>query len=361
MSITTQSSGSTTSSNRDSTTTTTTANTNNNNNNLNMSISTEQLDEPGWRVEFRSLELQLTDFENAAFSIIILLLSKTILHNKYNFMIPMSYVHENMRRAQLKDAVLTQKFWFRRNILEESSSNSPNSKNIPSITEASELVELSIDEIMNGMKLEKVHKEKNSPFPGVLSLINSYIKNNLNSNNIINTIDNNNDVTNINPTTTTTTTTTNNNNNNDSNDNNIISTPSTSLLDDYLELIRLRSSGRLPTTARWMRNFVLHHPQYIPNSGIISSTISNDLLRLCSNIGLGIQSCIGLYGTNTLKHIENLSIKLKNKKSENIISDILCDNKKKRKNIITSSSCSVNKNNYNNKRTPTMIYSSKFD
>ena len=360
MSITTQSSGSTTSSNRDSTTTTTTANTNNNNN-LNMSISTEQLDEPGWRVEFRSLELQLTDFENAAFSIIILLLSKTILHNKYNFMIPMSYVHENMRRAQLKDAVLTQKFWFRRNILEESSLSSPDSKNIPSITEASELVELSIDEIMNGMKLEKVNKEENSPFPGLLSLINSYIKNNLNSNNIINTIDNNNDVTNINPTTTTTTTTTNNNNNNDSNDNNIISTPSTSLLDDYLELIRLRSSGRLPTTARWMRNFVLHHPQYIPNSGIISSTISNDLLRLCSNIGLGIQSCIGLYGTNTLKHIENLSIKLKNKKSENIISDILCDNKKKRKNIITSSSCSVNKNNYNNKRTPTMIYSSKFD
>ena len=35
-------------------------------------------DGPGWRVEFRPLEVQLTDFENAAFSIVIVLLLSLI-------------------------------------------------------------------------------------------------------------------------------------------------------------------------------------------------------------------------------------------------------------------------------------------
>ena len=33
----------------------------------------------GWRVEFRTMDLQLTDFENAAYSIFLVLLSRTIL------------------------------------------------------------------------------------------------------------------------------------------------------------------------------------------------------------------------------------------------------------------------------------------
>ncbi|CAJ0758653.1 8299_t:CDS:2, partial [Entrophospora sp. SA101] len=57
----------------------------------------------GWRVEFRSMEIQITDFENAAFAIFI--------------------VDENMRIAHNKDAVLNEKFWFRKNILENESIN----------------------------------------------------------------------------------------------------------------------------------------------------------------------------------------------------------------------------------------------
>jgi glutamate--cysteine ligase catalytic subunit len=46
----------------------------------------------GWRVEFRSMEVQLTDFENAAFSIFIVLLTRAILSFDLNFYMPISKV-----------------------------------------------------------------------------------------------------------------------------------------------------------------------------------------------------------------------------------------------------------------------------
>lgn len=46
----------------------------------------------GWRVEFRSMEVQMTDFENAAFSIFIVLLSRAILTFGLNFYIPITKV-----------------------------------------------------------------------------------------------------------------------------------------------------------------------------------------------------------------------------------------------------------------------------
>lgn len=45
-----------------------------------------------WRVEFRSMEVQLTDFENAAFSIFIVLLTRAILSFNLNFYMPISQV-----------------------------------------------------------------------------------------------------------------------------------------------------------------------------------------------------------------------------------------------------------------------------
>jgi glutamate--cysteine ligase catalytic subunit len=47
----------------------------------------------GWRVEFRSMEIQLTDFENAAFAIFIVLLTRAMLSFNLNFYIPMSKVN----------------------------------------------------------------------------------------------------------------------------------------------------------------------------------------------------------------------------------------------------------------------------
>lgn len=84
----------------------------------------------GWRVEFRSMEVQLTDFENAAFSVFIVLLTRAILSFNLNFYMPISKVcclglaskvsHRltlssrtqvdiNMKRAQYRDAARSQK------------------------------------------------------------------------------------------------------------------------------------------------------------------------------------------------------------------------------------------------------------
>jgi glutamate--cysteine ligase catalytic subunit len=46
----------------------------------------------GWRVEFRTMEMQPTDFQNAAFVVFIVLLTRTILSFNLNFYIPISKV-----------------------------------------------------------------------------------------------------------------------------------------------------------------------------------------------------------------------------------------------------------------------------
>ncbi len=50
----------------------------------------------GWRVEFRSMEVQVTDFENAAYTLFVVLLSRAILSFNLNLYIPLSRVDENM-------------------------------------------------------------------------------------------------------------------------------------------------------------------------------------------------------------------------------------------------------------------------
>ncbi|CAJ0909380.1 5957_t:CDS:10 [Entrophospora sp. SA101] len=95
----------------------------------------------GWRVEFRSMEIQITDFENAAFAIFIVLLTRIILSYNLNFYIPISKVDENMRIAHNKDAVLNEKFWFRKNILEN--------ENSPILNNTSENTLYNTDNFMN--------------------------------------------------------------------------------------------------------------------------------------------------------------------------------------------------------------------
>ena len=62
------------------------------------------------------MEIQLTDKENAAFAVFVVLLTRAILSFDLNFYIPLSKVDENMRRGHKRDAVLEGKFWFRRNV-----------------------------------------------------------------------------------------------------------------------------------------------------------------------------------------------------------------------------------------------------
>jgi len=104
----------------------------------------------GWRVEFRPCEVQLTDFENAAVVCFVVLLTRVILSFNLNFMIPISKVDYNMKIAQRKNAILSEKFWFRKDLQN-------NDKDDVSL--------MTINEIINGTQ----------GFPGLVPLIQNYL------------------------------------------------------------------------------------------------------------------------------------------------------------------------------------------
>lgn len=166
----------------------------------------------GWRVEFRPMEIQLTDFENAAFSIMIVLLTRVIISYKLNFYLPISMVDENMKKAHGRDAVGQAKFWFRTNVSDHD-------------TGKGEYAQLTVDEIINGC----------DRFVGLIPLVKNYLQ----------TMN--------------------------------VDLEILCKLDRYLTLVSKRASGRLCTTANWIRNFVRNHPQYKFDSQI-THDINYDLI-----------------------------------------------------------------------------------
>jgi glutamate--cysteine ligase catalytic subunit len=70
------------------------------------------------------MEVQMTDFENAAFAVFVVLLTRAVLSQNLNFYMPISKVDENMQRAQHRDALRTEKFYFRKDIFLSNSSRS---------------------------------------------------------------------------------------------------------------------------------------------------------------------------------------------------------------------------------------------
>uniref|UniRef100_A0A914PDJ8 Glutamate--cysteine ligase n=1 Tax=Panagrolaimus davidi TaxID=227884 RepID=A0A914PDJ8_9BILA len=73
--------------------------------------------EIGWRVEFRPTEIQLTDFENAALSCFVVLLTRVIISYNLVFVTNISKVNENMQRAVKRDAILNEKLQFRNKLV----------------------------------------------------------------------------------------------------------------------------------------------------------------------------------------------------------------------------------------------------
>eukprot|EP01127_Copromyxa_protea_P000678 TRINITY_DN10581_c0_g1_i1.p1 TRINITY_DN10581_c0_g1~~TRINITY_DN10581_c0_g1_i1.p1 ORF type:complete len:614 (-),score=139.19 TRINITY_DN10581_c0_g1_i1:23-1864(-) len=185
----------------------------------------------GWRVEFRTMDLQFTDFENAAFSVFICLLTHAIRNQRPNFYLPISKVDENMLRAHARDAVLEQKFWFRKDI----SSNSEND----------EVVELSIGEIMNG----------SSDFGGVIPLVKEFLDSKKDT----------------------------------------MQENTWNKLQNYLNFISARASGKLSTNAHWIRKFITSHPDYKKDS-LVTHGITYDLLQKISLIQKGQEKSSELYG-----------------------------------------------------------------
>ena len=114
--------------------------------------------EMGWRVEFRSMDIQLTDQENAAFSIFVVLLAKTILHFSLDLYMPLSKVDQNMSRAHKMDALNTQKFWFR-DSFEQETTVSEHSLQVIMNSEKNGLVTL-VDRYIDEMTDNKVERLK---------------------------------------------------------------------------------------------------------------------------------------------------------------------------------------------------------
>jgi len=96
------------------------------------------------------MEVQLTDFENAAFTVFVVLASRVILAFDLNLYMPLSLVDANMARAHLRNAATDQKFHFR--AMEGPSKGS--------------VVELSVYEILAG---------KEDAFPGLVPMIYAYL------------------------------------------------------------------------------------------------------------------------------------------------------------------------------------------
>lgn len=203
----------------------------------------------GWRTEFRSMEVQMTDFENAAFTAFIVIVTRAILVFNLTLLAPLSKVDENMKRAHELDAVRRQKFWFRKHILPDDTDDfmakqCPGQQPLNAEAKASQFEEITMDEIMNG---------KSCYFPGLVPLCYAYLEH--------------------------------------------IGCDETSFrrIDEYLKLIKARATGHQLTPATWMRNFVHSHRDYQMDS-VVSDSIAYDLVTACNDIALGKRACPELLG-----------------------------------------------------------------
>ncbi|PIA19232.1 GCS-domain-containing protein [Coemansia reversa NRRL 1564] len=230
----------------------------------------------GWEVAVMSLEVQLTDAENAAFITFIVLLSRVIISYRLNLYLPISLMDENMARAQKPNAVREQLFYFRRDLFGGRDGKSNGSgriskrKNAASswhtvhhahasagsergvfgprgkgLRENAEYVELTIDEIINGSTTYCVS--------GIMNIILNYLPSMR------------------------------------------LEFEDEQVLRRQLLLVKRRASGKLCTLAAWMRNFVQNHPEYHHNSEV-SQSINYDMLRTMNDIEEGKTAAPELLG-----------------------------------------------------------------
>ncbi|CAL1290589.1 unnamed protein product [Larinioides sclopetarius] len=228
----------------------------------------------GWRVEFRSMEVQLTEFENAAYVVFIVLLTRVILTYQLNFLIPISKVDENLAKAQKRDAVLTEKFWFRKDLTTCESPPEATAYMAECCCPAEcQYTEMTINEIING---------KGNEFPGLVPLIQKFLT----------SMD--------------------------------IDVDTQCSIQQYLQLIKLRAKGELMTSARWIRDFVSKHPNYKFDS-VVDEGINYDLLSKMDRITKGTESCPELLGkpvSRTNDHIPNAVSKAEKIYSNTIVNKV---------------------------------------
>ncbi|XP_022691080.1 glutamate--cysteine ligase catalytic subunit-like isoform X1 [Varroa jacobsoni] len=191
----------------------------------------------GWRVEFRPMEIQTTEFENAAFTVFIVLLSRVIISYGLDFLVPISKLDENMEEAQKQDAARKSKFWFRQDVILEGfglngvhHEDGTTRDNLTPETARTNghptpcIVKMTADGIMNGTE----------SFPGLIPLIKKYLKSME------------------------------------------VDVDTQCTIAHYLNLISKRAKGEFLTTATWIRQFILSHSDYKKDSKV-SELITYDL------------------------------------------------------------------------------------
>jgi glutamate--cysteine ligase catalytic subunit len=99
-------------------------------------------------------------------------MARSLLALGYNFYLPLSLVEENMRRAQLENAVKRERFFVRRTALDPSSC----SLCVPRV-DADDIVELTLDEFVNGQRETAEEGGSSSgEFPGVVPALLGYLE-----------------------------------------------------------------------------------------------------------------------------------------------------------------------------------------
>lgn len=195
----------------------------------------------GWRVEFRPMEVQLSDFENAAYVMFVVLVARAMERFGVNYRVPLARVWENFDRAHPRDAVRWQRFWWAVENDGAGGRKSPEGL-MNGVGGKQNVALLTVDEIINGCQ----------SFRGIMALVRDYIKEEG------------------------------------------FASKEREQLQPYLDLVSGRASGRLCTAARFIRDFVVQSPEYAGDSQI-SEDICFDLLQKIKGI-MGGERDGGLFG-----------------------------------------------------------------
>eukprot|EP00916_Digyalum_oweni_P011392 GHVL01018964.1.p1 GENE.GHVL01018964.1~~GHVL01018964.1.p1 ORF type:complete len:767 (+),score=144.51 GHVL01018964.1:23-2323(+) len=188
----------------------------------------------GWRVEFRTPELQMTDFENAAVSAVVAVIVKLILKKEWDLYIPISLCDENMIRSEKRNSVLDQKFWYRQDIM---------SKN-------REVVEKSLKEIFFGNPKETGRK-------GLFDLVEECVSEEFLAKKCSN--------------------------------------QTFIQMKKYINFFNDRLNGNLMTNSAYWRQFIARHRDYKKDS-LVTSSIAHDMCDAAVNVGKGLYSIPEVHG-----------------------------------------------------------------
>lgn len=235
----------------------------------------ELAQKPGWRVEFRPMEIQLNDFENAAYSLFIILSGKAILKYNPDFYIPILKIDENMEIAHKVNAATQEKFWFKNPYKWKIDFDQFVGYDLSwfdrFINDGNDLIS-SNGVYLNGYcksdgKIGCVHKE-NGPnevrltanefingtecFPGLIRMIIKYVEEEMLPTTYINSSKHCKDVE---------------------------TAQQMIALQSYLALISKRASGKIPTIAKFLRDKVLSHPSYKKDLKV-SEEINYDVVQI---------------------------------------------------------------------------------